>query len=613
MKKNILYLGLSCLILAALVLSSCSGGSKTTATVTSTSTATQTNTSTTTKTTTTSASVTTSSTASNEPVYGGIFTYYLFGGNVTDADMTDGYWPTVMYTNPIIEYPMKGDFEKYGPRGTGESDFVTEQAIPEKFLTGALAQSWDVTATSITLHVQKGIQWPALAGVMAQREYVASDMAFNMNRFMDCPAVGGNRTVGSGPMWTKNGGFVDSIIATDNYTVVVKTSRFNADWINVLAKSYGSGHYAPETVAKDPTKWENLNGTGPFMYENYVADSFMSYKPNAVYYGKATINGKQYSIPFIKELIMPIIPEMSSQLASLRTGKLDCTQALGLQYETTLASSTPQLVKHTWLHSIDLVMALNMKNKPLDNLKVRQALMMALDLSAINTTINIKGDYTCYPADPQSGPDIFTPLNQLPADTAATFKYDATAAKKLMTDAGYPNGFPLSIAIRTEPSTASFTNAAQLMAGMWKDNLGVTLTLNALDPVAFSNMMNSHTGYDVSTQTILHTDVLKSLSMQFLPGDPNNYANYSDPTFTAAFQAAAATTDTAARNAQLKKLCVQVLGQTAYIPIGAADFTTYWWPWVRNYYGEYETACYTPGYWQAEVWIDQNMKKSMGY
>jgi len=51
--------------------------------------------------------------------------------------MTDGYWPTVMYTNPIIEYPMRGDFEKYGPRGDGESDFVTEQPIPRRSLTGA--------------------------------------------------------------------------------------------------------------------------------------------------------------------------------------------------------------------------------------------------------------------------------------------------------------------------------------------------------------------------------------------------------------------------------------------------------------------------------------------
>ena len=45
--------------------------------------------------------------------------------------MTDGYWPTPMYTAPIIEYLIRGDFEKYGPRGTDQSDFTTEQIVPE--------------------------------------------------------------------------------------------------------------------------------------------------------------------------------------------------------------------------------------------------------------------------------------------------------------------------------------------------------------------------------------------------------------------------------------------------------------------------------------------------
>jgi peptide/nickel transport system substrate-binding protein len=259
-------------------------------------------------------------------------------------------------------------------------------------------------------------------------------------------------------------------------------------------------------------------------------------------------------------------------------------------------------------------MGLNMNNKPLDNVKVRQALMMALDLQSINTTINIRGDYTTFPVDGQSSPGIFTPINQLPAADAALFTYDPTTAKQMMTDAGYPNGFNLSIAIRAgEPSTSSFTDAAQLMASQWKQNLGVNLTLNPLETDAFLNMMNSRTGYDVTTETVLHTDALKILEMLCDPQNPSNNANFNNASFTQQYNTAAATVNTTDRNAILKQLCVQLIDSVAYIPIGATDFNTYWWPWVKNYYGEYDCACYCPAYWQAELWIDPAAKTAAGY
>jgi peptide/nickel transport system substrate-binding protein len=591
MRKKFIWLGLSLILVVALVLSSLISSCVT-------------------KTTTTTTPVKTSTTtpAANTPITGGTFTYYLWGGDVTDADMTDGYWPTVMYTAPIIEYLIRGDFAKYGPRGTNQSDFTTEQIIPEQFAVGTVVSSWDVTANSITFHIKHGVMWPANSNInFAGREYKASDTAFSLNRFIN------SQSSGNGILLTSKGGWIDSVTATDDYTCVVKTSTFNADWIVTLATTYGSGQYAPETVTAGPTKWENMVGTGPFEYDNYVTGSYMSYVKNPVYHEKATIGGKQYTIPFIDKLVMPIVADMNTLIANLRTGKIDCCQGISLQYESSLATSTPQLIKHTWLHSINLVMGLNMNNKPLDNVKVRQALMMALDLKSINTTINIKGDYTTFPVDGQSSPGIFTPINQLPAADAALFTYDPVKAKQMLTDAGYPNGFPLTIAIRNEPSTSSFGDAAQLMASQWKQNLNVTLTLNPLEPVAFTNLTNSHTGYDVETQTILHTDALKILHMLCIPGDLNNCANFNDANFTTQYNKAAATVNTTDRNAILKQLCTQLIDTTAYIPIGATDFNTYWWPWVKNYYGEYDTGAYQPAYWQAELWIDPAAKTAAGY
>jgi len=126
--------------------------------------------------------------------------------------------------------------------------------------------------------------------------------------------------------------------------------------------------------------------------------------------------------------------------------------------------------------------------------------------------------------------------------------------------------------------------------------LNVTLTLNPPGAGAFTNLTNSHTGYDVETQTILHTDALKILHMLCIPGDLNNCANFNDANFTTQYNKAAATVNTTDRNAILKQLCTQLIDTAAYIPIGATDFNTYWWPWVKNYYGEYDTGAYQPGF-----------------
>ncbi len=278
--------------------------------------------------------------------------------------------------------------------------------------------------------------WPANSNInFASREYKASDTAFSLNRFINSQA-GGN-----GILLTSKGGWIDSVTATDDYTCVVKTSTFHADWIADLATSNGSGQYAPETVTPVLLSGKTWLEPDRLNMITYVSGSYMSYVKNPVYHEKATIGGKQYTIPFIDKLVYPIVADMNTLIANLRTGKIDCCQGISLQYESSLAQSTPELVKHTWLHSINLVMGLNMNNKPLDNQKVRQALMMALDLKSINTTINIKGDYTTFPVDGQSSPGIFTPINQLPAADAALFTYDPVKAKQMMTDAGYANGF----------------------------------------------------------------------------------------------------------------------------------------------------------------------------
>ena len=92
-----------------------------------------------------------------------------------------------------------------------------------------------------------------------------------------------------------------------------------------------------------------------------------------------------------------------------------------------------------------------------------------------------------------------------------------------------------------------------------------------------------------------------------------NWANYHDPRIEELYNEAAGTVDDAKRNALLKQVNVLGFDSIAYIPLGSEEFQRYWWPWVKNYYGEDMLAAFYVGPLLATIWIDQNLKAEMGY
>ena len=67
------------------------------------------------------------------------------------------------------------------------------------------------------------------------------------------------------------------------------------------------------------------------------------------------------------------------------------------------------------------------------------------------------------------------------------------------------------------------------------------------------------------------------------------------------------------RNAILKEMALMLMDDVAYIPIGASGRFGYWWPWVKNYYGEAMSGGTSIGPYIEALWIDQKLKSDMGY
>ena len=89
--------------------------------------------------------------------------------------------------------------------------------------------------------------------------------------------------------------------------------------------------------------------------------------------------------------------------------------------------------------------------------------------------------------------------------------------------------------------------------------------------------------------------------------------NWNDPVFQQQFDIMSATQDMTERTALIKTLNQYVVSQIPYIQIPTAYATTFWWPWVKNYWGEGNVGYAMRNENWRTMWVDQELKKEMGH
>ncbi len=537
------------------------------------------------------------------PQYGGTYTVIYFATeDAGSADVQTQHWPALAYSGNVLERPMRGDYEKYGPRGTDEYDFGPHPFLPMEFLTGALAESWDVAPDRLTFHVRPGIYWTgkSINPVMERREYVADDLVFNLRRFLQLPYAAS--IAGLGFIKTP---YEESIYAVDKYTVVVELARFHSDWWLGLGTFATAYNMAPETVEAGPEEWENIVGTGPFYITENVHGSHLGYARNPDYWRTSIINGVEYELPFIDELIMPFIPDESTRMAALRTGVLDACLTVDSMPASGLDMTAPDMLSAE-LSSGDVhIIALRLDRPPLDDINVRRALMMATDQELIFETIfDGVGELYAFPL--AKGISGYIPLEELPPATRELFEYNPVKAKQLLADAGYPNG--LDVVIEIGP-TGWWPLTAEMLVPMW-EKIGIRTELIVHEGVALSSIM-----MDMRNEMIMirHCQPLAATNFAevMLTDGYINLPHYSNQYYDELVKQAFATVDSDERLPMLEELFLLTLEEVAFIPFGMQSNYVYWWPWVKNYYGERNVGCVTL---TAEtLWIDQKLKAEMGY
>lgn len=349
------------------------------------------------------------------------------------------------------------------PAGSGEWSYLAAY-IPDKYMVGYLAESIEQPDLSTVIwHMRQGVRYqnkPPANG----RELVASDVVYCINRTQaDVRSA-----------WYKpDPKLLVVATALDKYTVQLKFAVPGVPNNRVTLSVY-----PPETIQTygNLEDWHNLCGTGPWILTDCVADSSLTYVKNPGYW-KFDENRPGNHLPYLDGYRYIIIPDTQTSEAALRTHKIDM-YTMSMNDAQNLWKSSPELKWIARGQEANSMIQFRTDIAPFNDIRVRKALAMAIDRQAIvDSYYQGHAEILEWPFF-DSLVDVYTPLDQLPADVKENFVCNPTKARQLLADAGYPNGFSTEmVTVTTSPAP----DLAALVKSYW-DAIGVKTTLNAGDP-----------------------------------------------------------------------------------------------------------------------------------
>ena len=556
---------------------------------------------------------------SEAPKYGGTLTT-LVSGDITRFDTIWGP-PGASPVTLAIEPLWSGDWAKgpAGGYGTSETDWTLRGDDLFAYKTGYIAETtkWTIDESKaegiITYQLRPGVRYalnPAseASRLVAGREVTADDVIAHMKRTITDPAAYFYRT---NPeirvaQFTKTGPR-EVTVKLPLDALVTAISRFGDS----------TGIQPQEVIQKygNMDNWKNAVGTGAFQPTDYVAASQVVFTRNPNYWMKDPIGpGKGNQLPYLDSVRFLIVPDKSTQHAALRTGKLDTLFAgYGLSWEDALQmrKTTPSLMEIE-VPAQGGPTHIRIDKPPFNDVRVRRAMIMSIDLESIRKNLNGGlGQINTFPfnytkayspiyVDP-SGPDV-------PASVKELYVYNPEKAKQLLKEAGYPNGFKTSILL-----TASGADYYSIYKDMWA-KVGIELRLDIRESGAISAILNRNEHESMSTSGWNPYGSFYTLPTFYGEGYPN-VSNIHDPFIDKSMAniRKAANTDIV-ESMRLMRVLIKdyILDQVYAIPVPSAPTYSFWWPWVKNYSGE-QFMGYINIRWPQWVWIDQEMKKKMGY
>jgi peptide/nickel transport system substrate-binding protein len=440
-----------------------------------------------------------------------------------------------------LRWSSQGDYLTADPMAQNEllTNSINGQVYESLVMRGkkleilpALAQSWEQKDPKTwVFHLRKGVKW------QDGSDFTADDVVFSIKRLQ-----------GKTSNFRVYGNAVGEPTKIDDHTVQLVTPVPNPVMLEMLANSLfmmskawceknNAVNTQDFTNEKEAYTSRNAMGTGPYILVSREPDVKSTFKKNPNWWGLK--EGANYWDGNVDEIVYQPIRQDSTRMAALLSGNLDFVlDPVPQDVEKLKRDPNVKIYEGRENRVIffemdqnrDELLYSSVKGKnPFKDERVRMAFYQAIDIEAIHRSV-------------MRGLSVPTAINLpnpdkagIPASLNVRVKYDPAAAKKLLAQAGYPNGFEVQL----DCPNNRYINDEKIcvaVAGMLA-KIGVTIKVNAMPRAQYFpkmqrlDMSMCMLGWGGATTDAIFTlqPVLHSRNDQ---GDGDyNWGNYKDPKF----------------------------------------------------------------------------------
>jgi oligopeptide transport system substrate-binding protein len=412
----------------------------------------------------------------------------------------------------------------------------------------SLAEKWTISPNgkTYTFNIRKGVKYhndPCFKSGEG-RTLTANDFKYCFDVLCTPSAINQgyqlfkNRVVGANEYYdgvnkgitNKNG--VSGVKVIDDYTLQIELVNSYSGFLNLLAQTY-CAVYPKEALDKYGIEMRiKCVGTGPFFLKEAKEGNYAILSRNDHYWDKDEFGN---NLPYLDAIKVSFIKEKKTELLEFKKGNLDMIFRLPLEMisdvvgelEEAQAGGNPEFKMQVMAAAQSNYYAFLHQSNLFKNKKVRQAFNYAIDREGlVNHTMQGEGQIAQYGMVPPC-------FANYDAKKIKGYNFDVDKARKLMAEAGYPNGkgFP-EVTLELNSGGSRNTQIAEVVQKMLQENIGVNVKMSVIPFAQYmDNYENGKSPFFRSSWVADYPDAenfLNNLYSANLPANANDRA-YINP------------------------------------------------------------------------------------